>query len=554
MQDFGILLILGIGVFGGILGAALFQKLKFPQVVGYIFIGILIGQSGLKLISTQNFDQFSAINDFALGVIGFLVGAELKIPSFKQYGKQFSTILISEGILTFVLVSTTCTLFLEIFLQDWSHALAAGIIFGAIASATDPASTVGVFWQHRAKGALTTTVIAIVALDDALAMALYGAGTAAAKILVSSENGTGNETLAMFLSIIGALATGLGFALLLNTLIQRMAKDKRLVLTVGILLLTIGITRKFNLDIILGTMILGFVLVNKSPRRSEEVFATFKIFASSIYVIFGILIGARIDFASMPFWVWGAVLLYVMSRSIGKIYGSKLGAKIAGADKAVADYTGQCLLTQGGIAAGLAIIASEHLNHITIDQDLHLGDVIVFGITTSTILVQFIGQSLIKSAIFKSKENDKNVTEEDVISEWHVKDVVQTTEPVNEALPLSAVMERFMHDNFLSLPVVNKENKIVGIIRLDDMKELLTDQDSWMWILTADVMKPVTDTFYLDTLLEDALITMKNVNIDQAPILTSTQDETLAGIITLSYTNICVSRELLKRQGEVARN
>ena len=46
------------------------------------------------------------------------------------------------------------------------------------------------------------------------------------------------------------------------------------------------------------------------------------------------------------------------------------------------------------------------------------------------------------------------------------------------------------------------------------MKELLTDQDSWMWILTADVMEPVKDTFYVDTPLEDALITMKNVNID----------------------------------------
>lgn len=554
MQDAGILLILGIGVFGGIMGAALFQKLRFPQVVGYIFIGILIGQSGLKLISTQNFNEFSAINDFALGVIGFLVGAELKISSFKQYGKQFTTILLSEGIFTFLLVCISCTLFLEIFLQDWSHALAAGIIFGAIASATDPASTVGVLWQHRAKGALTTTVIAIVALDDALAMALYGAGTAAAKILVSANTGNEHEALGMILSTVGALATGLGFALLLNVLIQRMAKDKRLVLTVGILLLTIGITRKFNLDIILGTMILGFVLVNKSPRRSEEVFSTFKIFASSIYVIFGILIGARIDFFSMPFWLWGAVVLYVVSRSLGKIYGSKIGAKLTKAEDNVTSYTGQCLLTQGGIAAGLAIIASEHLNHITIENDLHLGDVIVFGITTSTILVQFIGQSLIRKAIFASGENDKNVTEEDVIAEWKVKDVVQNTEPINEALPLSMVMERFMHDNFLSLPVVNKENKIVGIIRLDDMKELLTDQDSWMWILTADVMKPVTDTFYLDTQLEDALITMKNINIDQAPILTSAKDKTLAGIMTLPYTSICISRELLKRQGEVARH
>ena len=554
MQDIGILLILGIGVFGGILGAALFQRLRFPQVVGYIFIGILIGQSGFKLIASNNIDQFSGINDFALGVIGFLVGAELKISSFKEYGKQFTTILLTEGILTFLLVSVSCTLFLEVFIQNWSYACAAGVIFGAIASATDPASTVGVLWQNRAKGALSTTVIAIVALDDALAMAFYGIGTAAAKILVSPDSSTSGEALSMIFSVAGALTTGWALALLLNTLIQRMAKDSRLVLTMGVLLLTIGITRKFNLDIILGTMILGFILVNKSPRRSEEVFATFKIFASSIYVIFGILIGARIDFKNMPLWLWGTVAIYIISRSAGKIYGSRIGAKLTNAEEKVSKYTGQCLLTQGGIAAGLSIIAAQYLNHISVEENVRLGDVIVFGITTSTIFVQFIGQGLIKKAIFAAEENDKDITESDVINELSVKDVAQNTEPVNEALPLSAVMERFMKENFLSLPVVNKDNKIVGIISLDDMKELLTDQDSWMWILTADVMEPVKDIFYLDTPLDDALIIMKNVNIDQAPILTSANDDTLAGIMTLPYTKVCISRELLKRQGEAARS
>ncbi|MCM8534602.1 MAG: cation:proton antiporter, partial [Lentisphaeraceae bacterium] len=96
MGDIGVLLILGIGVFGGILGATFFQKLKFPPVAGYITIGLVIGQSGFELISKQNISQFSSLNDFALGVIGFLVGAELKIPTFQKYGKQLTSILFGE--------------------------------------------------------------------------------------------------------------------------------------------------------------------------------------------------------------------------------------------------------------------------------------------------------------------------------------------------------------------------------------------------------------------------------------------------------------------------
>lgn len=48
---YGILLLLGIGVFGGMLGAWLFQRLRIPQVIGYIAIGLLLGDSGFGVIA-----------------------------------------------------------------------------------------------------------------------------------------------------------------------------------------------------------------------------------------------------------------------------------------------------------------------------------------------------------------------------------------------------------------------------------------------------------------------------------------------------------------------
>ena len=38
-----VLFILGLGIFCGLLGAWFFQKIKFPQVMGYIIIGLIIG-------------------------------------------------------------------------------------------------------------------------------------------------------------------------------------------------------------------------------------------------------------------------------------------------------------------------------------------------------------------------------------------------------------------------------------------------------------------------------------------------------------------------------
>ena len=96
-----ILFILGIGIFGGIAGAWFFQKIKVPQVLGYLVIGIIIGQSGMKLINSDIIDSLKHFNFFALGIIGFLVGGELHGSTMKKYGKQFSAILLGEGVLAF---------------------------------------------------------------------------------------------------------------------------------------------------------------------------------------------------------------------------------------------------------------------------------------------------------------------------------------------------------------------------------------------------------------------------------------------------------------------
>ena len=84
-----ILFILGAGVFGGISGAWLFQKFKIPKVIGFIAVGMLFGETGFKFITYNDVLLLKSFNFFALGIIGFLVGGELKWNSLKKYIKQF---------------------------------------------------------------------------------------------------------------------------------------------------------------------------------------------------------------------------------------------------------------------------------------------------------------------------------------------------------------------------------------------------------------------------------------------------------------------------------
>ncbi|MBU1078738.1 MAG: cation:proton antiporter, partial [Spirochaetes bacterium] len=74
LSNLNILILIGITLFGGTIGGRLFQKLKIPQVVGYIIIGILVGRSGLKIVNSHIISILEPFSYFSLGIIGFMIG------------------------------------------------------------------------------------------------------------------------------------------------------------------------------------------------------------------------------------------------------------------------------------------------------------------------------------------------------------------------------------------------------------------------------------------------------------------------------------------------
>jgi len=99
-----LLLLFGLLLFGGAFGARFFQKLRIPQVVGCIIVGVILGE-GLNLVTADTLETLKPFTIFALGIIGFMIGGQLKRDIFKKYGRQFFIILCSEGIGAFLLVA-----------------------------------------------------------------------------------------------------------------------------------------------------------------------------------------------------------------------------------------------------------------------------------------------------------------------------------------------------------------------------------------------------------------------------------------------------------------
>ena len=97
-EGLNIILLIGIAIFGGTVGARISQSLHIPRIVGYVAIGIVLGPV-LGIISERTIQNLEPINMFALGIIGFLIGGELKRKIFVKFGKQTCIILHQRSLL-----------------------------------------------------------------------------------------------------------------------------------------------------------------------------------------------------------------------------------------------------------------------------------------------------------------------------------------------------------------------------------------------------------------------------------------------------------------------
>ncbi|HDN59406.1 MAG TPA: CBS domain-containing protein [Candidatus Marinimicrobia bacterium] len=547
----GVLILFGIGVIGGILSATVVKKLKVPQVLGYILTGIIIGGSGLNIVTSEDIIRLRQFNYFALGIIGFLVGSEISFATFKKYARQFSAILLGEGLLAFTLVCIAVTLVLNRVTGNFQVSLAAGIVFAAIASATDPASTISVLWEYRTAGILTTTIIAIVALDDALAMTLYGIGTSAAQLLSGSGGEIERQIINIGVELFGSIGLGVFAGFIVDRVVRKSSQHEMITaIAIGIILLLIGVCVRYDMDVILAAMAMGITVVNLSPKRSKELINRINAFSTPIYVLFFVLVGSRLTIGKMPGWLWLIVGLYVVLRSTGKMVGAWLGAKISKAEMVVQKYTGLTLFAQGGVAIGLSIMASGHLANVKVAGELALGDVVIFGVTATTFIVQIIGPPLVKLAVSYAGEVGKKVTEEDVIDKLTVGELTSgDVVPVFEDTTVRDVVSLLGESKYGFLPVLDRNGRFIGVVTMNEIRDVLFDQSLWDILVAPDIMESSQEYVRKDQPLREAMKVMDQLQVDQLPVVDTTDKGKFAGILDRKSIRGRVREKLLHTMG-----
>ncbi|MFO7676414.1 MAG: cation:proton antiporter [bacterium] len=533
---FNILLTIALAVLLGTVGARLFKRFRIPQVVAYILIGLGLGSSGLGVIDGATIEGLAPLSLLALGIIGFMIGGELKLSVFRRHGRKAIIILLAEGLGAFVVV----TVLVGLVTRNWALAL----VLGAIASATAPAATVNVLWEYRALGPLTTMILAIVALDDGLALVLFGFASAIAKTLLGGGGFSVMTVLRPLYDIAGSVVLGGAVAVGFH-LVQRRMREKELALAfaLGAILLLVGVAEAARVDLILAAMVFGSVFVNIAGKPGEDVFGIVQRFAPPIYVLFFVLVGAHIRIGSLSWGIGVVALLYVAGRTAGKMAGVWLGGRIAGAAEVVRKYLGFGLLAQAGVAIGLAILSSH-----TFADHPEVAAAVVAVVTTTTFLLELIGPPAVRYAVSKAGEVGRNVTEDDLLESFRVRDAMKTDQPaIRLHASLNEVLDTVARGDAVYFPVVDDGGDLRGVITLEGLKATLNMPHVGPLLVAQDLMDETHYTVTPQESLREARQVMRDRRRDYLAVV-EPGTQRLVGFLIERQVQRALEEEIARRR------
>ncbi|MFH1753988.1 MAG: CBS domain-containing protein, partial [Candidatus Omnitrophota bacterium] len=263
-------------------------------------------------------------------------------------------------------------------------------------------------------------------------------------------------------------------------------------------------------------------------------------FTPPIYVLFFVLVGARLELKHITFPIFILVVSYLIFGLSGKIIGAYIGARLSKAPATVCKYLPFGLFSQAGIAIGLSILAAQHFPG-------EVGNTLIVVIAATTFVTQMIGPPFTKFAVTRAGEVGLNITEEDIMDQTKASDIMDKNPPViYENMKLGDILKIFSESENLYYPVVNSEKKLAGILTVEGIKQTILETDAGDLILAHDLMESPVCKVSAETPSTDVMKALNMYNIDYLPVVDS--DESLAGFIERKRISKFISTRILELQ------
>ena len=397
---------IAVAMFAGLMMSRVVKLVKLPAVTGYLIAGLLIGPfvlgrlgvPGLGFRTLDEVEHLKPFSEVALGFIAFAIGNEFRLSQLRVIGKKATVVAVFQALSATVLVDVSL-LILHLIMPD-KISVPVAITLGAIATATAPAATLMVVNQYKAKGPLTSLLLPIVALDDAVGLVVFAVSFGIAKAMISGALSIVSVLVNPLIEIVLSLLLGMLAGAALTRLEAMFHSNRnRMSMTIAFVFLTVALAAlEWRIgEVVIGfspllvCMMLGTVFCNICPL-SEDLMDRADDWSAPLLAVFFVISGAELRlevFGELTMVLIGVI--YIIFRSMGKYLGAHFSAKAVGCDEKTVKYLGITLLPQAGVALGMCVSAQA----LGAADGLLVRNIVLF----SVLIYELVGPLLTKMAL-----------------------------------------------------------------------------------------------------------------------------------------------------------
>lgn len=500
-------------------------RLRVPRVTLYLLVGMALGPHGLLrfldgpiaeavLLGPQTATPLRALEHLAACFIVFGIGSEFRLPVLRRVGERVRWLAGGEIVATGALVGAA------VWLATGDVGLA--VVAPALAVSTAPSATLVTLREVAADGPASRSTILCAGLDNLAALLLF-------PVLLAVGLGTGAPVAAVGTAVL-ALAGGAAIGLVAAVALEVMERPaEQVMLGLVAVLATLG-CEPLLAPGAPGTALLaafgaGLAVANASPH-AEGFLERLQAAAYPLYVLFFLASGRDLHVESLAA-VGGLGVLFVAARALGKVGGARIGLRLAGWENELPRGFGTGLLSQAGVALGLAAALEQAAPERTAElRHVVLASVVVFELAGPLLLRRMVvgaGEvklaNLVPHSEISGSEAVRWVGVELLRNLGIVRgtgDARGTTATVRQVMrrrpdvlpaqaPFARVLRALAEPGAGDLPVVDGEGHLVGVISYDEVKSTFYDPGLRDLLIAADLTAEIPDPLHPEDSLAHAL-------------------------------------------------
>jgi hypothetical protein len=220
--------------------------------------------------------------------------------------------------------------------------------------------TLALLTETRAEGPLAKTTLGVVLMADVVVILIFTAAFSLAQASLGGATAGAPEILARLLrEVVGSILAGALVGGVL-TLYLRFVRRELVLFAVVVVFATTAAATALHFELLLSLLVAGFLVENVAPVRAEPLVETLHVMAVPVFVVCFALAGP--DFRLQSFVaLWPLLLVVVVGRGGVVSAGARAGARLGRAEPAVERYAWTGLISQAGVALGLATIIADRL-------------------------------------------------------------------------------------------------------------------------------------------------------------------------------------------------